>query len=139
MTRAIFLLSLVLVGRFAGLAETTTFRNEGLKNETVVTLSVDGKKVNGSFLSSEYGEEPAVEHRFTGEIIPTPNGKRGVYMRIRFTGEVPYSAPPATKVLKWYLRIVDHRAHLFIPMQERSYEERTPKWIVSDVEFVPSG
>jgi hypothetical protein len=32
---------------------------------------------------------------------------------------------------------VNHRAHLFIPMWERSYTKKTPKWIVSDVEFTP--
>ena len=32
---------------------------------------------------------------------------------------------------------MNHRAHLFIPMWERSYTKKTPKWIVSDVEFIP--
>src|SRR5689334_1660276 len=105
MARTILRWGLLLTWVFSAAAETTTFRNEGLKNETVVTLIVEAKKVTGTFVSSEYGEASAVEHRFTGEIIPTPKAKRGVYMRIRFSGEVPYSAPPATKVLEWYLRI----------------------------------
>ena len=120
-------------------AEPKTFKNEGLKNETVVMLDVQGKKVTGTFLSAEYGDETGSGHRFSGDIVPAPKGKRGVCMRIRFEGEVPYSAPPGAKALQWYLRIVEHRAHLFIPMQERSYEGRTPRWIVSEVELLPDG
>jgi hypothetical protein len=118
-------------------AESKTFRNEGLKNETVVRLDVQGKKVTGTFVSAEYGDATGSGHEFSGEIVPAPKRKRGVCIQIRFEGEVPYNPPPATKVLLWYLRIVEHRAHLFIPMQERSYEGKTPKWIVSEVELVP--
>ena len=117
-------------------AEPKTFRNEGLKTLTVVTLDVQKDKVSGTFASAEYGEDPE-RHHFTGEIIPTPKGKKGVYMRIKFEDTVPYSVPPGVSRIEWFLKIVDHRAHLFIPMQERSYEGKIPKWIVSDVEFVP--
>jgi hypothetical protein len=32
---------------------------------------------------------------------------------------------------------VKHRAHLFIPMQMRSYATKETKWIVDDVELEP--
>ena len=103
-------------------ASPTTFKNSGLKTETVITLDVEGKRVTGTFETSEYGEN-AKENS-------------GVYMEIHFSGKVPYSAPPQAKGLR-SLRIVNHHAHLFIPMWERSYTKKTPKWIVSDVEFTP--
>src|SRR5215831_11257541 len=112
----------------------TTFKNSGPKTETVITLDVQGKRVTGTFESSEYGEN-AVKERFTGEVVPTPKGKSGVFMEIHFSGKVPYSPPPQAKALRWSLRIVNHRAHLFIPMWEQDYTGKTPKWVVSDVEF----
>ena len=117
-------------------AKPTTFKNSGLKVETVITLDVQGKRVTGTFESSEYGEN-AVKETFTGEVVPTSKGKRGVYMEIHFSGKLPYSQPPQAKGLQWSLRIVNHRAHLFIPMEERSYTGKTPEWVVSDVEFEP--
>jgi hypothetical protein len=130
--------ALLLASVLAVSAETKTFRNEGLKNETIVTLDIQGKTVTGTFVSSEYTEETTTKHVFSGEIVPNPKGDRGVCMRIRFDRDVPYSAPPGAKVLRWYLKIVDYQAHLFIPMQERSYESKTSKWIVSEVEFLPT-
>ena len=70
-------------------------------------------------------------------MIPTPKGKRGIYLEIHFAEKPPYDVPPKATRLVWYLKIVDHRAHLFIPMQEREYSGRTPKWVVSDVELEP--
>jgi hypothetical protein len=118
-------------------AEATTFRNGGLKNETIVTLEVKGKTATGTFVSYEYGEEIPPPTPFTGQVIPAPKGKRGVYLEIRFAGPPPYPAPPDAKRLVWYLKIVNRRAHLFIPMHQRSYESTPPKWIVADVEFEP--
>ena len=117
-------------------AKPTTFKNSGLKVETVVTLEVQGKRVTGTFESSEYGEN-ALTQTFTGEVVPTPKKKSGVYMEIHFSGNVPYSPPPQAKALRWSLRIVNHRVHLFIPMEEQDYTGKTPKWVVSDVEFAP--
>ena len=37
-------------------ASPTTFKNSGLKTETVITLDVEGRRVTGTFESSEYGE-----------------------------------------------------------------------------------
>ena len=101
----------------------------------MITLDVEGKRVTGTFESSQYGEN-AVREKFKGEVVPTPKENSGVYMEIHFSGKVPYSAPPQAKGLR-SLRIVNHHAHLFIPMWERSYTKKTPKWIVSDVEFTP--
>jgi hypothetical protein len=117
--------------------EATTFRNGGLKNETIVTLDVQGKTATGTFVSYEYGEEIPPATPFTGKVIPTPKGKRGVYLEIKFADKPPYDVPAAAKSLVWYLTIVNRRAHLFIPMQQRSYESATPKWVVADVEFEP--
>jgi len=117
-------------------AKPTTFKNSGLKTETVITLDVKGKRITGTFESSEYGEN-AVTETFTGKVVPTPQGKSGVYMEIHFSGKVLYSPPPQAKTLRWSLRIVNHRAHLFIPMWEQDYTGKTPKWVVSDVEFEP--
>ena len=116
-------------------AKPTTFKNSGLKTETVITLDLQGKRVTGTFESSEYGEN-SVTQAFTGEVIPTPKGKSRVYMKINFSGKVPYSLPPKAKALSSSLRIVNHRAHLFIPMEERSDTGKTPKLVVSDGEFV---
>jgi len=117
-------------------AKPTTFKNSALKTETVITLDVQGKRVTGTFESSEYGENTVTE-AFTGEVVPTSKGKSGVYMEIHFSGKVPYSPPPKAKALRWSLRIVNHRAHLFVPMEEQSYTGKRPKWVVSDVEFAP--
>jgi hypothetical protein len=119
------------------LAEATTFRNGGLKNESIVTLAVKGKTATGTFVSYEYGAEIPPATPFTGKVIPTPKGKRGVYLEIKFAAAPPYATPPEAKSLVWYLKIVNLRAHLFIPMQQRSYEGDTPKWIVADAEFEP--
>ena len=131
-----FALAILLVTALCVFAKPTTFKNRGLTIETTITLDVQGKRVTGTFESSEYGEN-AVRETFTGEVVSTPKGKSGVYMEIHFAGKVPYSPPPQAKALRWSLRIVNHRAHLFIPMWEQDYTGKTPKWVVSDVEFEP--
>jgi len=118
-------------------AEATTFRNGGLKNETIVTLEVKGKTATGTFVSYEYGEKIPPATPFSGKVIPTPKGKRGVYLEINFTGTPPYSPPPEAKALVWSLKTVNRRTHLVIPMQQRSYDTSPPKWIVADVELEP--
>jgi hypothetical protein len=118
-------------------AAATTFRNAGLKNETIVTLEVKGKTATGTFVSYEYGEDVGPGTPFTGKVISTPKGKKGVYLEISFAGPAPYSAPPEAKSLVWYLKVKDGQAHLFIPMHQQSYESQPPKWIVADVEFEP--
>jgi hypothetical protein len=37
----------------------------------VITLDVEGKRMTGTFESSEYGEN-AVREKFKGEVVPTP-------------------------------------------------------------------
>jgi hypothetical protein len=131
-----FVFAILLATGLCVSAKPTTFKNSGLKTETVITLDIQGKRINGTFERSDYGEN-AVRETFTGDVVATPKGKRGVYMEIHFSGKVPYSSPPQAKALRWSLRIVNHRAHLFIPMEERDYAGKTPKWVVSDVEFTP--
>jgi hypothetical protein len=134
--KLVFAFAILLATGLCVSAKPTTFKNSGLKTETVITLDVIGKRVTGTFASSEY-DENAVRDAFTGEVVPAPKGKSGVYMEIHFSGKVPYSPPPKAKALRWSLRIVNHRAHLFIPMEEQDYTGKTPKWVVSDVEFAP--
>src|SRR5262245_6560959 len=109
--RLAFAFVILLATALSVSAKPTTFKNSGLKTETVITLDVQGKRVAGTFESSEYGEN-AVSEMFTGEVVPTPKGKSGVYMQIHFSGEVPYSPPPQAKSLRWSLRILNHRAYL---------------------------
>jgi hypothetical protein len=118
-------------------AEPTTYRNGGLKNETIVTLEVTGKTATGTFVTYEYGDEipPAVP--FTGKVVLTPKGRRSIFLEIRFAGAPPYSTPPDTKSLLWHLKTVGGQAHLFIPIHQRSYAITPPKWVVAEVELEP--
>lgn len=118
-------------------AKATIFKNAGLKNEIVVTLEVVEKTATGSFTSHAYDEDAGPATPCTGKEIAMPNGKRGVYLEIRFAGPRPYSTPPDNTRLIWYLKIVNRRAHLFIPMQERDYTGKTPRWVVANVELEP--
>lgn len=118
-------------------AEPTTYRNGGLKNETIVTLEVKEKTATGTFVTYEYGDEVPPAMPFTGKVVLTPKGKRGIFLEISFAGAPPYSAPPGAKTLLWHLKTVKGQAHLFIPMQQRDYETTPPKWTVADVEFEP--
>jgi hypothetical protein len=128
---------LLLLASNSLFAKATTFRNAGLKNETLVTLEVSDKTATGTFVSHDYMEDAGPGVAFTGKVIPTPKGKPGVYLEIQFTGPAPYNTPPGVKQLIWHLTIVKHRAHLFIPVQERNYEDRTPRWVVDDLELEP--
>jgi hypothetical protein len=118
-------------------AEPATYRNGGLKNETIVTLEVKGKTATGTFVTYEYGAEIPPATPFTGKVVLTPKGKRGIFLEISFAGAPPYSTPPEAKSLLWHLKTVKGQAHLFIPMHQRSYDTTPPKWIVADVELEP--
>jgi hypothetical protein len=124
----------------AASAKPVMFKNAGLKNEIIVTLDVVEKSATGSFRSREYDPEKVTPTAsFTGKVVPTPKGKSGVYLEIRFAERAPYAAPPDAKKLIWRLQIVNRRAHLFIPMNERlySFEDNIPRWAVADVELEP--
>ena len=119
-------------------AAPTTFENKGLKYVIVVALDVNEKTAMGTYKTHEYDPDSAGPGTpFTGKVIPTPKGKTGVYLEIKFDGDVPYTIPPNAKKLIWYLKIVDHKAHLFIRMRERSYEGDT-HYVVDDVELEPA-
>src|SRR5687768_14484994 len=111
-------------------AESTTYRNGGLKNETIVTLEVTGKSATGTFVTYEYGDEIPPAAPFTGKVVLTPKGKRGLFLEISFAGGPPYSVPPDTKRLLWHLKTVKGQTHLFIPMHQRNYDTAPPKWTV---------
>jgi hypothetical protein len=119
-------------------AKPTTFVNNGLKDTTVVTLDVIGKTATGSMVIHHgVEEEDRLATPFSGKVIPTPKGKKGVYLEVVFDGKPPYNIPPGAKRLIWYLKIVERRAHLFIPTYQRNYETRPPSWVVDDDELVP--
>jgi hypothetical protein len=118
-------------------AEPTTYRNGGLKNETIVTLEVQGKTATGTFVTYEYGDELPPATPFTGKVVLTPKGKHGIFLEISFAGAAPYSTPPDAKSLLWSLKTVNGQTRLFIPMYQRSYDTTPPKWTVVDVEFEP--
>ena len=118
-------------------AKEVTFVNHGLSMDTIVVLEVSGKNAKGTYSSrannSDEAHGPAA---FTGKVIPTPKGRRGVYLEIHFAGEAPYDTRDLLP-LTWHLKIVGHRAHLFIPVHQRNYEGKTPRWEVSEMELEP--
>jgi hypothetical protein len=118
-------------------AEPTTYRNGGLKNETIVTLEVKGKTASGTFVTYEYGDEIPPATPFTGKVVATPKGKRGVFLEITFASKPPYEVPPDAKTLLWQLKTAKGQTHLIIPMHQRSYDTTPPKWVVADVELEP--
>jgi hypothetical protein len=52
-------------------ARPTTFKNSGLKVETMITLDAQGKRVTGTFEISQYGEN-AVKETFTARWLDYP-------------------------------------------------------------------
>jgi hypothetical protein len=124
-------------------AETPCFRIEGLKYVETVHLDVTGSKASGDYLVDEYGEN-AKRFRFTGKVIPSPGGKKGVYVTITFNKEdlgegqkAPYQLPPGAKQIVWVLRIVDHHSHLFIPANERFNDTVPAHYAVTELEYLP--
>ncbi|MEY2565201.1 MAG: hypothetical protein QOH88_3394 [Verrucomicrobiota bacterium] len=120
-------------------AKQTLFKNAGLSQEIIVALDVTEKSASGTYGSHEYGEAAEPARRFTGRVIPPPAGEKGVYLEIHFAGAIPYQAPPGTTWPIWHLKMVNHRAHLFIPMTQKSYEGNTPTWVAAEVELEPQG
>jgi len=121
----------------SGFAKETTFANHGLSMDTYVALDVSGKTAKGTFSSKANNTDEAHgPTAFTGKVVTTPKGKRGIYLEIQFAGEPPYDTRDL-KPLTWHLKIVEGRAHLFIPVHQRNYEGRTPRWEVSDMELEP--
>ena len=119
-------------------AKPTNFACHGLKYDWYVTLDVSGKTASGTYKEDDNGVEergPAIP--FTGKVIPTPKGKRGVYLEIKFAGETPYQIRPKTAPLIWHLKIADHRAHLFIPMVLRNFETVPATFEMTDLELEP--
>jgi hypothetical protein len=142
-TRRASIIAIVLVALFFGntdlFAKQTLFKNAGLSQEIIVALDVTEKSASGTFGSHEYGEAAEPARRFTGRVIPPPEGERGVYLEIHFAGAIPYQAPAGTTWPIWHLKMVNHRAHLFIPMRQKSYEDESPTSVVADVELEPQG
>jgi hypothetical protein len=124
-------------------AETPCFRLEGLKYVETVHLDVTGARASGEYLVDEYGEN-GKQYRFSGNVVPTPKGKNGVYLTIRFNKEdleegqqAPYQLPPGTERIVWVLRIVNHHAHLFISKNEKFYDTVPAHYAVAEDEYQP--
>ena len=56
-----FAVAILLATGLCVSAKPTTFKNSGLKTETVITLDLQGKRVTGTFESSEYGENSVTQ------------------------------------------------------------------------------
>ncbi len=141
-TRGALILPIALVALFFAsdlFAKQTLFKNAGLSQEIIVALDVTEKSASGTYGSHAYGEAAEPARRFTGRVIPPPEGERGVYLEIHFAGAIPYQAPAGTTWPIWHLKMVNHRAHLFIPMRQKSYEGKIPTSVVTDVELEPQG
>jgi hypothetical protein len=118
-------------------AKETTFVNHGLSADTTVVLDVTGKIAKGTFASRANNSDDAeAPTPFTGRVIATPKGKKGIYLRIEFAGTAPYDTKNLLP-LTWHLKITQHRAHLFIPMHQRNYRTVPAKWVIDDVELEP--
>jgi hypothetical protein len=134
------LLSLFLASSTV-LAKPTKFFCGGLSYDWSVTLDVSGKTAQGTYSCFDNrggNQDPAPDIPFTGKVIPTPKGKRGIYLEVKFAGETPYDVKPKKAPLIWHLKIVDHRAHLFIPMVLRNFETVPAKFEMMDLELEPS-
>lgn len=125
-------------------AKPTTFECHNVRYAWSVTLDVSGKTAKGTFIVDDTTADDAERRTkvaFTGKVIPTPKGKKGVYLEMNFAVDPPYNVPPEAKAKRrivWYLKIVEGRAHLFIPMQVRNEETRPYSWVVHDIEFEPA-
>lgn len=129
------LLSLFLASSSV-LAQPTKFFCGGLSYDWSVTLDVSGKTAQGTYSCLDNRvNEPVGPVPFSGKVIPTPKGKKGVYLEIKFAGETPYDVKPKTAPLIWHLKIVDHRAHLFIPMVLRNFDTVPAKFEMMDLEL----
>ena len=132
--------SLLLLGSRSLFAKPTDFECHGLSYSWFVTLDVSGKAAQGTYRRFDNRvDETQGPVAFTGKVIATPKGKRGVYLEIKFAGETPYQMPAKKTPLIWHLTIVDHRAHLFIPMVLRNFDTVPAKFELMELELEPSG
>jgi hypothetical protein len=134
--KLIALVLLVTAGSLS--AKPTKFFCDGLSYSWYVTLDVTGKTATGDYRRFDNRvDENLGPVAFTGKVILTPKGKSGVYLEVKFVGETPYQIEPKTAPLIWRLKIVDHRAHLFIPMVLRNFETVPAKFEMMDLELEP--
>lgn len=98
-------------------AKPTKFKKEGAKGNTFVTLEIneENKTVSGTFLfdESKSREQSKPGFPFTGEVISTPKGKSGVWMKIQFTGQ-------SRDV--WHVRTMGNEEHLFMRIPPRKLQ-----------------
>src|SRR6185503_8110636 len=87
---AVILATFVLFSASPVFAKPIKFVNGGLKEMTIVTLDVTGRTATGTMVIHDRMEEPGPATSFAAKVIPTPRGKKGVYLEIHFEGKPPY-------------------------------------------------
>jgi hypothetical protein len=87
------------------------FKNQGLKELHVVSFSLTGNKLKGTF-------EVTGDESETAETIEFSGIKSGNLLTIKFQGKVPYELPPRTKKIVWTLT----KTSLKIPTFGKDYQ-----------------
>jgi hypothetical protein len=88
------------------------YKNDGLKQRHVVSFTVTGNKIRGTFVISEYDDSSSAKtFEFTGT-------KSGNLLTVKFKGKTPYELPPRTKKIVWTLG----KTSLKIPAYGKDYE-----------------
>ena len=89
------------------------FKNGGLKVLQVISYTLKGNKLEGTFDMTSYdGDGSAEESVFTGT-------KQGQVLTIRFKGKVPYDVAPGTRTIRWTLG----KKTLTVPMYGKDYNK----------------
>lgn len=87
------------------------FKNDGLKLQQIVSFTMTGNKIEGTFESGGYSQDTSMEtFEFTGT-------KRGNLLTIKFVGRPPYELPRGTRTIVWTLGTTS----LKIPMYGKNY------------------
>src|SRR5262245_18580872 len=73
------------------------FKRDGPKVQQTISYTLTGNRHQGTFdISSSDPNASAEEFAFTGT-------KQGTVLTVKFTGKVPYDAPPGTQTPRWTL------------------------------------
>jgi len=89
------------------------FKNGGLKVLQVISYTLTGNKLEGTFDVTSYdGDGSAEESAFTGT-------KQGQVLTVKFKGKVPYDVAPGTRTIRWTLG----KQTLMVPMYGKDYNK----------------
>jgi hypothetical protein len=107
-------------------AKPTTYVNSGLDRETVISLEINDGKVKGGYRQHPIEGEGSIDTGdFSGKIIESHTGKKGIYMEIQFKGPVPYDTKEG-KII-WCLRVKNGDKKLYVPILGRDFNTQPPK------------